>query len=79
MEEFYDIQDDPHCMNNLAGDPQFASLKDALWSELSQVLHDTGDPRIFGNGDIFENYEYCLDVSHSWAHYLAGDWRPQNY
>jgi arylsulfatase A-like enzyme len=78
-EELYDIREDPHCMKNLAGDPEHAGLKQSLWGELAQTLRETGDPRIFGNGDVFETYEYYVDAPHSWAHYLKGDWQAQFY
>ena len=47
--------------------------------ELQEELERSGDPRIRGEGDVFETYEYIVDAPHSWAHYLKGDWRPQSY
>ena len=79
LEELFDINADPYCLNNLAGDQEYADLKDRLRSELDRLLRDTGDPRILGNGDIFESYEYIVDAPHSWAHYLAGDWEQPGY
>ncbi len=78
-DELYDIRRDPHCIENLAGVPAHAALKEQLWRELETKLRETGDPRIFGKGDIFDTYEYVGDSPHSWAHYLAGDWQPQSY
>ena len=78
-EELYDIMRDPRCMENLAEKPEYAQKKEELWSDLKRLLEKTGDPRIFGKGDIFETYEYVNDAPHSWAHYLAGDWKPQKY
>jgi N-sulfoglucosamine sulfohydrolase len=79
LEELYHIHDDPYCMRNLAAEPEMAALKRELWKELQDKLKETGDPRAFGNGDIFEFYEYIVDAPHSWAHYLAGDWQTQSY
>ena len=79
LEELFDIQADPHCMENLAGKPELAPLKEGLWTELQAALKATGDPRIDGNGDIFDTYEYVGGAPHSWKHYVAGDWVPQGY
>ena len=78
-EELYDVVADPHCLHNLAGDPALQELKAQLWSELEAELRATGDPRVRGEGDLFEGYEYIVDAPHSWAHYRAGDWKPQSY
>jgi arylsulfatase A-like enzyme len=78
-EELYDVAADPYCMSNLADDPAHARVKEQLWTELKATLEETGDPRIRGEGDVFESYEYYVDAKHSWAHYLAGDWEPQGY
>lgn len=78
-EELYDVVADPYCLNNLADVPELAGLKADLWAELQAELHRTGDPRMAGSGDVFEGYEYIVDAPHSWAHYMAGDWRPQKY
>lgn len=74
MEELYQIVDDPECMHNLADKHDYRDIKGALWSELQHELRITEDPRIFGNGDIFDSYEYVKDPRHSWAHFLKGDW-----
>ena len=78
-DELYDVTCDPFCLTNLAYLPEFAGTRDELRRELEQVLTETGDPRIGGEGDVFETYEYIVDAPHSWAHYLKGDWKPQEY
>lgn len=79
LEELYDVVADPCCLTNLADAEAFDGIRSELWSDLKRLLEKTGDPRIFGNGDIFESYEYVADAPHSWAHYLTGDWQPQRY
>lgn len=69
-EELYDVERDPHCMENLAGDPAYAEMKDELWRELKAKLKETDDPRIHGNGDVFESYEYAGNPGHSWENYV---------
>ena len=78
-EELYNIRRDPECLHNLAQEPACAELKEFYWQTLKKFLEDMQDPRIFGNGDIFESYEYAKKGMHSWAHYVAGDWQPQKY
>ncbi|MBZ0257586.1 hypothetical protein K8I31_16085, partial [bacterium] len=55
-EQLFDVQGDPGCMNNLADQPQLAATKSQLWSELLQQLEKGGDPRVKGNGDVYESY-----------------------
>ncbi|MDX1637906.1 MAG: sulfatase [Balneolaceae bacterium] len=54
-EELYDIREDPECMNNLAGDPNYESVRDRLSSKLQSVLTAQNDPRAFGY-EVFESY-----------------------
>lgn len=57
-EELYDLKDDPHSMTNLAYDPAYEELKAQLRKRMEKELTATGDPRMFGNGEIFETYPY---------------------
>ncbi len=61
-EELFDIQKDPACLKNLAGDPAFAQVKDELSRQMTEYLKKTGDPRVTGNGDIWENYPRYSNV-----------------
>ncbi|VGO18753.1 sulfatase family protein [Pontiella sulfatireligans] len=55
-EELYQIQDDPHCMSNLAANPEYAALKAKLRKQMEAELTAQKDPRMFGQGDVFDNY-----------------------
>ncbi|MCZ6672113.1 MAG: heparan N-sulfatase, partial [Verrucomicrobia bacterium] len=55
-EELYDVLNDPHCVNNLADDPAFAKIKVRLWKQLESELIAQKDPRILGQGEIFDYY-----------------------
>lgn len=55
-EELYDIRKDPACMNNLAGDAAHEDARKKLAVQLDHMLLATNDPRVLGNGDIFESY-----------------------
>ncbi|MCF6176207.1 MAG: sulfatase [Victivallaceae bacterium] len=78
-EELFDIKTDPYCMNNLAEKPELTELKKSLHDELEEKLRETNDPRMFGNGEIFDKYEYCNNEPHSWRNYLAGSWHSKGY
>jgi arylsulfatase A-like enzyme len=79
-EELYDIISDPECMRNLSLDDEYKEINLSLRSELEKKLRDTGDPRIFGNGYIFESYpDVSADKSHSWKAYKEGWWNKQIY
>jgi N-sulfoglucosamine sulfohydrolase len=66
-------------MHNLADKPEFKELKGVLWTQLEQALKEQKDPRIMGDGDIFDSYEYVGNARHSWENYLNGTWEPQRH
>lgn len=55
-EELYNTREDPGCLKNLAGDTGHSILKKELRKKLEEDLKAQGDPRMTGNGDIFETY-----------------------
>jgi len=55
-EELYDIKKDPDCVRNLANDPEYAQMKEQLWTQLKTELTAQEDPRLLGKGDIFDFY-----------------------
>lgn len=57
-EELYDLTKDPDYMNNVAGDPAYAAVRERLWKRLSTTLKATGDPRVHGDGKTFERPPY---------------------
>jgi len=42
-EELYDVAKDPHCLNNLIGNPKFAALKQELSDQLDAWMKSQGD------------------------------------
>lgn len=56
-DELYDIRNDPGCLHNVAGDIAHTSARLGLAQQLLDYLRKTGDPRILGNGDVWETYE----------------------
>jgi arylsulfatase A-like enzyme len=72
-EELYNITKDPECLKNLISDPALAKLKQELKQILTRQLIGQEDPRIMGNGDIFDNYPFnepaCLNF---YERYMSG-------
>ncbi len=58
-EELYNIKSDPDCINNLANKSEFLELKENLKEQLFSELIEQEDPRMFGNGSIFDEYIYA--------------------
>ena len=56
--ELEDLRKDPDCLNNLAGDPDSAPQVAQLKQQLFAGLRARDDPRMFGNGDVFDRYLY---------------------
>jgi len=54
-EELYDLRTDPDCLNNLIGSVDCQGLAQQLFDELKAQ----GDPRILGQGHVFDEYPYA--------------------
>ncbi|MEQ8880754.1 MAG: sulfatase [Cyclobacteriaceae bacterium] len=59
--ELYDINEDPDCVKNLANHPELSNIIVQLESKMNQVLTEQKDPRILGEGDIFDYYPHRDD------------------
>jgi N-sulfoglucosamine sulfohydrolase len=57
-EELYDCRNDPGQMVNLAGDPDYAKVREALSGQLMEQLRLTGDPRVIGGAEAFDEVPY---------------------
>jgi arylsulfatase A-like enzyme len=78
-EELYNIIEDPMCMNNLARETNFSDLKTELELEMNRKLTEEGDPRLMGNGAIFENYPYVGAVKNYYNRYISGEEIPAGW
>ncbi|MCG8684052.1 MAG: sulfatase-like hydrolase/transferase, partial [Desulfobacterales bacterium] len=58
-EELYLVSEDADCMVNLADDPNYTDTKNKLRAKMEADLRAQGDPRILGQGDIFDQYPYA--------------------
>ena len=66
--ELYDLINDPDCMINVANQEKYDSIQKNLNNQMFAALKDQGDPRVLGNGDIFDNYLYA-DTKHQNIYY----------
>ncbi|XOV91709.1 MAG: sulfatase [Bacteroidota bacterium] len=55
--EFFDVESDPYCLNNLAGNPSYKEVEDRMKLSLMQELEKSGDPRVAGKDpEVFDSY-----------------------
>lgn len=71
-EELYDMSKDPEQLTNVADDPAYGDVKDKLAERLSAGLESSGDPRVVGGGEKFDEYPYL-----GGAPKYPG-WKPKN-
>ena len=58
-EELFHVKADPDCVNNLATAPEHQERRAAMEERLMAKLKEQQDPRIAGQGDVFDNYPYA--------------------
>lgn len=56
QDELYDLRTDRDCVRNLASDPAQASRLTTLRERMERTLKDQGDPRMVGQGHVFDAY-----------------------
>lgn len=80
VEELYDIRHDPQCINNLAASPAYAVQKKRLYQQLDNELKEQRDPRMFGNGHVFDDYPYADAGQRGfYERYMAGEKIPTGW
>ena len=57
IEELYNLKNDPYCIDNLINNYDYSEVAMQLGKELIIELKKESNPRMFGQGDIFQNYE----------------------
>lgn len=57
-EELYDLRKDPDQLDNVADQSDYVDVRNKLASTLKAELVATKDPRILGQGDVFDHYPY---------------------
>jgi arylsulfatase A-like enzyme len=72
-EELYRISDNQECLTNLAERPEYAATKNKLIRQMNRKLKKDGDPRMFGQGDIFDTYPYSEDTRNFYNRFMSGE------
>ena len=72
-EELYNIKEDPYCMQNLAEDPEHSLLKSKLKDQMIQQLSAEGDPRVLGNGAVFDQYPDTSPMADFYTRWQNGE------
>jgi N-sulfoglucosamine sulfohydrolase len=54
--ELYDIKNDPYCLHDLSAKENMQKVLQRLKNELEKNLTMQKDPRVMGNGDVFDSY-----------------------
>jgi len=54
--ELFDLAKDPDCVHNLANDEAYVAKASMLRERLFTELKKQDDPRVLGQGDVFDNY-----------------------
>ena len=57
--ELYDLRADPDCLTNLAAEAELKARREAMQRELFAELTAQGDPRMAGEGAIFDRYPHA--------------------
>ncbi len=55
-QELYNLKEDPYCIHNLAGEDAYSETIAELKLTMENELKEQNDPRMFGNGEVFQNY-----------------------
>ena len=58
-EELYRLKEDSDCLVNLEGEETYRKQKQALRTKLFQELKNQQDPRMLGQGHVFDQYPYA--------------------
>jgi hypothetical protein len=73
-EELYNVAQDPDCLTNLAVDPQYSDRLTQLREQLFRELTEQADPRMLGQGHVFDEYPYANPAQKDfYERYLRGE------
>lgn len=74
QEEMYQISVDKECLVNLADKVEFKDRKNKMKKILFDELKLQKDPRVLGNGDVFDNYPFADSKSTNfYERYMNGE------
>ncbi len=58
-DELYDLNADRECIHNLALEMRYGGLVKKMRKKMEKELERQGDPRVMGQGSIFDEYPYA--------------------
>lgn len=73
MEEFYDLSADPDCLDNAAQNEALKANRDFLKAKMFALLEEQGDPRVLGNGDVFDAYPIMPKQINFYERFMSGE------
>ena len=69
--EMFNIETDRECLSNIADATRYAEVRAQMEKTMTQSLRAEGDPRVIGNGDLFDEYPYANSRErHFYSQYL---------
>lgn len=78
-EELYDVRLDPECLLNLQGEANFDALRQGLRERMESLLREQGDPRMFGEGELFDSYGYSEEKAWNfYERFMEGEFGPED-
>ena len=77
QEELYIMASDPDCINNVADEPMYAEIKTEVWKKLKGLLTQQCDPRVIGNGDIFDSYPRMSGSMRNYPGHKTREYNPK--
>lgn len=71
--ELYNIRTDRECMSDLIDDVTYAKLAKDMKEQLLETLKSQQDPRLLGNGAVFDEYTYMGKERNVWNRMKQGE------
>jgi N-sulfoglucosamine sulfohydrolase len=71
-EELFDLRADRECRVNVAGLRDYSRMREALRDQMIAELKEQGDPRMFGQGHVFDEYPYADERTRNFHHRFMG-------
>ena len=78
--EMFDLAKDPDFMRNLAGDARYREAQEQLRRQMVAELKAQDDPRMFGNGGLFEAFPTADTATRNfYQRYMSGEKLPSKW
>jgi len=78
-EELYDLRADPDCLVNLAADSTQQPRREAMQRQLLTQLEAQNDPRMAGQGAVFDRYPHAINPGFYTRYVLKGEKLKANW